>query len=132
MVGTVDKDPLATAVAILTIHAGWRAVEIDADRPAMPLDHPADEALIGGLDDADLLAIADAIEAATGPGLAERARSEGELILDLIGRDASPEDVGELIVALGMLGAILAEEAGQATGRGASEVLHELALRYAA
>jgi hypothetical protein len=128
----VDKDPLATAVAILTIHAGWRAVEIDSDRPSMPVDHAAEEALTEGLDDADLLAIADEIAAATGPGTEQRARSDGELILDLIGRDASPEDVGELIVALGMLGAILAEEAGDATGRPASAVLRELALRYAA
>jgi hypothetical protein len=31
-----------------------------------------------------------------------------------------------------MLGAILAEEAGAATGRPVTEVLHEIALRYAA
>ncbi|HEV7823411.1 MAG TPA: hypothetical protein VGP02_00725 [Mycobacteriales bacterium] len=128
----MDKDPLATAVAILTIHAGWRAVEIDADRPSMPVDRAPEDALTVGLDDADLLAIADDLHAATAPGLEERARSDGELILDLIGRDASPEDVGELIVALGMLGAILAEEAGDASGRPASAVLRELALRYAA
>ena len=127
----MEKDPLATAVAILTVHAGWRSVEIDADRRVMPEDLVPEDALDGGLDEADLLAIADDVRKRTGGDL-DRAHSDGELILDLIGRDASPEDVGELIVALGMLGAILAEEAGEATGRPASAVLRELALRYAA
>jgi hypothetical protein len=58
--------------------------------------------------------------------------ADGQLILDLIGHDASAEDVGELIVALGMLGAILAEEAADATGREAGDVLREIALRFAA
>jgi hypothetical protein len=128
----VAQDPLATAVAILTIHAGWRAIQIDADRPSMPQDGAPEDALSVGLDDADLLAIADDSAASHGPGLVQRARADGELILDLIGRDASSEDVGELIIALGTLGAILAEEAGDATGRPAAAVLREIALRYAA
>jgi hypothetical protein len=98
----------------------------------MPEDGAPEDALSVGLDDADLLAIADDSAASHGPGLVQRARADGELILDLIGRDASSEDVGELIIALGTLGAILAEEAGDATGRPAAAVLREIALRYAA
>ncbi|MCW2566074.1 MAG: hypothetical protein JWN54_171, partial [Mycobacterium sp.] len=62
----------------------------------------------------------------------ERAVADGKLILDLIGHDATSEDVGELIVALGMLGAILAEEAAAASGRPAAEIIREVALRYVA
>ena len=62
----------------------------------------------------------------------ERAIADGKLILELIGHDATPEEVGELIVALGMLGAILAEEAAEAAGRPAAEIIREVALRYVA
>jgi hypothetical protein len=116
----VDRDPLATALAIMTVHLGRREdlraetrLADHGDRPALPGTDRSERPL-------------DELEGD------ERLVADGELIVDLIGHDATSEDVGELIVALGMLGAILTEEAAEASGRTASAVLRELALRYAA
>jgi hypothetical protein len=130
----VERDPLAIGVAIMTVHAGWRADQIEGDRRPMVEDLADDHALAHGFDDADLLALAELGEAEpdTGPGCPPRRLTDGQIILDLIGHDPTAEEVGELIVALGMLGAILAEEAGEASGRPASAVLREIALRYVA
>jgi hypothetical protein len=118
----VDRDPLALGVAIVTVHAGRRA----QDSAASPAPPPA-------LDEADALSDGEpAAVAEDDPYRDDPAVTDGQLILDLIGHDATSQDVGELIVALGMLGAILAEEAGAATGRDAGDVLREIALRYAA
>jgi hypothetical protein len=119
----VERDPLAIGVAIMTVHAGRLAREAEPQTPA-PV-----EPVLRALDD-DLHAPA----AASPPSRAHPGGDahDGRLILDLIGRDASPEDVGELIVALGLLGAILAEQTAEATGRPTTEVLHDLALRFAA
>jgi hypothetical protein len=97
----VERDALATGLAIMTVHLGRRDDGRTSSRP---------DELVGD----------------------ERLVADGKLILDLIGDNPTSEDVGELIVALGMLGALLAEEAGDASGRPAAEVLRELALRYAA
>jgi hypothetical protein len=116
----------------MTVHAGWRSDQTDGDFRPMSEDLADDHALAQGLDDADLLALGDELGWA-GPGGGEpRSPTDGQIILDLIGHDPTPEEVGELIVALGMLGAILAEEAGEASGRPASAVLRDLALRYVA
>jgi hypothetical protein len=113
-------------LAIMTVHAGRRA----------DLSGPPDDTAPDGCDD-DLAAFADDLTGMDTPHAADlagddRTVADGRLILSLIGENASSEDVGELIVALGMLGAILAEEAGDATGRDACDVLRELALRYVA
>jgi hypothetical protein len=124
----VDRDPLALGVAIVTVHAGRRA----QDSAASPAPPPA-------LDEVDALSLVDTLSDGEPAAVTEDdpyrddpAVTDGQLILDLIGHDATSQDVGELIVALGMLGAILAEEAGAATGRDAGDVLREIALRYAA
>ena len=118
----VDRDPLALGVAIVTVHAGRRAQDSAASLAPSP-----------ALDEADALSDGEpAAVAEDDPYRDDPAVTDGQLILDLIGHDATSQDVGELIVALGMLGAILAEEAGAATGRAAGDVLREIALRYAA
>jgi hypothetical protein len=127
---TVERDPLAIGLAIMTVHLGRREdsraearTGIDDERaPATPLDALPD------LGD-DLGEPERPLHELDGD---ERAVADGKLILDLIGHDATSEDVGELIVALGMLGAILAEEAAAASGRPAAEIIREVALRYVA
>lgn len=98
----------------MTVHAGRRAEDSLEGPPPPP--------------EAFSVAESDEVD----PFADDPAVTDGRIILDLIGSDATSQDVGELIVALGMLGAILAEEAGAATGRPVTEVLHEIALRYAA
>jgi hypothetical protein len=115
----------------MTVHLGRREdsrtearTGIDDERaPAAPLDDPELSAL------AELDELGRPLQELDGD---ERAIADGKLILELIGHDATPEEVGELIVALGMLGAILAEEAAEAAGRPAAEIIREVALRYVA
>jgi hypothetical protein len=130
----VERDPLAIGLAIMTVHLGRREdsraearTGIDDEHaPATPLDALPD--LGDDLGD-DLGEPERPLHELDGD---ERAVADGKLILDLIGHDATSEDVGELIVALGMLGAILAEEAAAASGRPAAEIIREVALRYVA
>jgi hypothetical protein len=130
----VERDPLAIGLAIMTVHLGRREdsraearTGIDDERaPATPLDALPD---LGDHLGDDLGEPERPLHELDGD---ERAVADGKLILDLIGHDATSEDVGELIVALGMLGAILAEEAAAASGRPAAEIIREVALRYVA
>jgi hypothetical protein len=127
----VERDPLAIGLAIMTVHLGRR----EDSRAEVRTGSDDDLASAAAPDDPALSALAELDDTARplheldGD---ERAVAEGKLILDLIGHEATSEDVGELIVALGMLGAILAEEAAEASGRPPSEIIRELALRYVA
>jgi hypothetical protein len=107
----------------MTVHLGRREDTRAGARAPGPVDEPELSALAALGETERPLADLDGDE---------RAVADGKLILDLIGHDATSEEVGELIVALGMLGAILAEEAAEASGRPASEIIRELALRYVA
>jgi hypothetical protein len=126
----VDRDPLGTAVAIITVHAGRLT---DPRGSAGSGDGLADP---DGQGAPELVALEEAIARTPGPAPDldddDPEVADDRLILDLIGTDPTYEEIGELIVALGMLGSILAEEVGGATGRSACDVLRDLALRYAA